>query len=54
MTITDEVAGICEYLFVSGEIIYPRMKFEVSITGIDGRVISNLSLIELTVREELG
>jgi len=54
MTITDETAGICEYQYLAGEIIYPKMRTEISITDAGSKVISNLTLLELTTREELG
>lgn len=54
MTITDAANGIVQYQFLGGELIAPRMKFEVEITDAGGKIISNLELIELTGREEMG
>lgn len=54
MTIADAPAGIVTYRFLAGEIIFPRMKFEVEITDSGGLITTNLELIEIEVREELG
>jgi len=54
MTINDAANGIVQYQFLAGELIAPRMKFEIEITDVSGNIISNLELIELTGREELG
>lgn len=54
MTIADAVNGIATYQFQTGEIVYPLMRIEIEVTDGFGYVTSNLDLIELTVREELG
>lgn len=54
MTITDAANGVVQYQFLAGELIAPRMNFEIEITDAGGKIISNLELIELTGREELG
>lgn len=54
MTIVTAVSGIVQYRFLAGEIIYPRHKFEVEITDSSGYKISNLTLLEVTTREELA
>jgi len=54
MTITDGPNGVAEYQFLAGEIIVPKMKFEVEITDSSGFVVTNLTLIEVGVREQLG
>ena len=54
MGITDAPNGVAEYQFASGEIIYPRMRFETEITDNAGFVTSSNELTTLTVREELG
>ena len=54
MTIEDTAGGIVTYQFLSGEIVYPKMRFEVEITDSGGYIISNLSLLEIETREEMG
>ncbi len=54
MTIADAAGGIATYRFLAGEIIFPKMKFEVEITDATGYITTNLELIEIEVREELG
>jgi len=54
MTITDAANGVAEYKFAAGEIIAPKMRFEVEITAGNGDIITNTALIELVVREQLG
>lgn len=54
MTVTNAAGGIAEYLFLAGEIAYPKMRFEVIITDSGGKTISNLDLIELTTRNRLS
>lgn len=54
MTITNAVNGQAKYTFLTGEIIAPKMAFEVEITDSTGKVLSNLKLIEVLVRRELG
>lgn len=53
-TITNAAAGIVEYQFDVGDIIYPRMRIEVEITDGIGKIVTGTDLIELTVREQLG
>lgn len=54
MTIVSAAAGTAKYQFLAGEIIYPKMTFEVEITDAAGYIITNLALIELAVREQLA
>jgi hypothetical protein len=54
MTIDDAAGGVVSYQFLAGEIISPKMKFEVEITDSGGYITTNLELIEVVVREELG
>jgi len=54
MTIDDAAGGVVSYQFLAGEIIVPKMKFEVEITDSSGFVVTNLTLIEVGVREQLG
>lgn len=54
MSITDATNGKVEYQFLANDIIAPKMRFEVEITDAGGFVVSNLELIELEVREQLG
>ena len=54
MTVTTPATGIATYQFATTEIFAPKMKFEVEITDSGGKIVSNLALIELTVREQLG
>jgi hypothetical protein len=46
--------GTCRYQFLVGEIIAPKMKFEVEITDATGFIISNLTLFEVAVRREMA
>lgn len=54
MTVTNAVGGVAEYLFLAGEIAYPKMKFEVIITDSGGKTITNLELIEVATRNRLS
>ena len=54
MTIVDAANGIVTYKFLTGEIVFPKMRFEVEITDSGGYIISNLSLLEIETREEMG
>ena len=54
MTIESAANGIVTYQFLTGEIFAPKMKFEIEITDASTKIITSLSLIELTVREQLG
>lgn len=54
MTVVSAAAGTAKYQFLAGEIIFPKMTFEVEITDSSGFIISNLALIEMTVREQLA
>lgn len=54
MTITNAVSGIAEYQFLAGELLSGKMKFEIVITDAIGKIISNLSLIEVSVREQMA
>jgi len=54
MTVTTAASGIAQYQFLTGEIIAPKMKIEIEITDSGSKVVSNLALIELLVREQLG
>ncbi len=46
--------GVCSYQFLAGEIIAPKMKFEVEITDSAGFITSNLTLFEVQVRREMA
>ena len=54
MNITEPANGVAEYQFLVGEIVYPKMKIEIEVTDAGGFITSNLTPIELTVREEFG
>jgi hypothetical protein len=54
MTVSDAAAGECTYQFGDGELFSPGMSFEVEITDISGKKLSNVDLISVTVREQLG
>ena len=54
MTVSDAAAGICTYQFGEDELFSPGMSFEVEITDIGGKKLSNVDLISVTVREQLG
>lgn len=54
MTVSDATAGICTYQFDVDELFAPGMSFEVEITDIGGKKLSNVDLISVTVREQLG
>ena len=54
MTIVTAASGIVSYQFVTDEIIYGTMKFEVEITDSGGYKISNLALISIKTREQLA
>jgi len=54
MTLVTPASGTCKYQFATGEIVYPKMRFEVEIEDSGGYKISNLSLIEITVREQIA
>lgn len=54
MTVSDATAGICTYQFGEDELFSPGMSFEVEITDIGGKKLSNVDLISVTVREQLG
>ena len=54
MTVSDAAAGVCTYQFGDGELFSPGMSFEVEIVDISGKKLSNVDLISVTVREQLG
>lgn len=54
MTVSDATAGICTYQFGTDELFAPGMSFEVEITDSSGKKLSNVDLISVTVREQLG
>ena len=54
MTVSDAAGGVCTYQFGEDELFSPGMAFEVEITDISGKKLSNVDLISVTVREQLG
>lgn len=54
MTISDATAGECTYQFGEDELFAPGMSFETEITDSSGKKLSNVDLISVTVREQLG
>lgn len=54
MTVSDATAGECTYQFGADELFSPGMSFEVEIEDISGKKLSNVDLISVTVREQLG
>ena len=53
-TVDDAPNGVVSYRFLAGELIAPTMSIEVEVTDASSHVMTGLSLIELTVREQLG
>lgn len=57
-TLVSRVASIsgniASYQFAVGEIFATKMKLELEITNAAGKIITAPSLIELSVREQLG
>lgn len=54
MTVSDAAAGICTYQFDVDELFAPGMSFEAEVTDSSGKKLSNVDLISVTVREQLG
>ena len=54
MTVSDATSGECTYQFGEDELFFPGMSFEVEVTDISGKKLSNVDLISVTVREQLG
>lgn len=54
MTIEDAANGVCTYQFDTGELFAPGMAFEVEITDTNGKKLTNVDLIAVTVRKELA
>ena len=54
MTIVTAASGIVKYQFAAGELIPGVMEFEVQITDSSGYITTNVTLISLTIREEVG
>jgi hypothetical protein len=54
MTIDTPSAGICSYQFVADELFAPSMAFEVVVTTSTGKIISNIDLINVSVRGKLA
>ncbi|SEN71006.1 protein of unknown function [Nitrosospira multiformis] len=54
MTVLDAANGECTYQFGEDELFSPGMSFEVEVTDISGKKLSNVDLISVTVREQLG
>ena len=54
MTVLSATEGKVKYQFLASELFAPAMSFEVEITDASGKVISNLSLIDVKVREQLA
>lgn len=46
--------GVVQYTFGASELFAPSMKFEVQITDGSGRVIRNLELLDVKVRQPLA
>lgn len=57
-TIIEKAASVANnvasYQFAAGEIFAPKMRIELEITNAAGKIITAPSLIELSVREQLG
>lgn len=53
MTIVSAAAGTCSYKFLATELYSPAMAFEVKITDGDSFILKNVSLITVTVRDDL-
>lgn len=54
MTIISPTAGTAKYQFLATDLFSPSMSFEVEITDAGGKIISNLDLIDVSVREQLA
>jgi hypothetical protein len=54
MTIDNAATGVCSYQFAVGELFAPAMTFELEITTASGKIISNLDLIDISVRAKLS
>lgn len=54
MTVVDAVNGIAEYQFGATDLFSPAMFFEVEITDQNTFIVTNLDLIEVEVRDQLG
>jgi hypothetical protein len=54
MTIEDAANGVCTYQFGEGELFSPGMSFEVEITDVDSKKLTNVDLIAVTVRKALA
>jgi hypothetical protein len=50
----DVASGTCSYQFGEDELFSPGMSFEVKVTDISNKTVSNVDLISVTVREQLG
>ncbi len=54
MVVSDALNGVAEYQFTTGEIIAPRMRFEVEIEDAFGNVITSTEVLIVPVREKLA
>jgi hypothetical protein len=54
MTIEDAANGVCTYQFGEGELFSPGMSFEVEITDVNEKKLTNVDLIAVTVRKALA
>lgn len=54
MTVSNAAAGECTYQFGDNELFAPGMSFEAEITDGSNKKLSNVDLISVTVREQLG
>ena len=53
MAITDELNGLAEYEFQTGELIPPTIIYEVNIVDINGDEVTNNCLEELKIRSKI-
>lgn len=54
MTVVSASVGTCSYQFATGELFAPGMAFEVEITDVSGKKLTNIDVIAVTVREQIA
>ena len=54
MTVSAPLTGVATYQFTSTQLYSPSMTFEVVITDVGGKIVSNLDLIPVVVRARLS
>ena len=54
MTVVSAAAGTCSYQFAESELFAPGMAFEVEITDVSGKKLTNIDVIAVTVREQIA